>query len=115
MRIGPSIVLLTVLPALPAFASTKRASRRKDLKMKAATLTMEWDGLADPTDDDILAMFGQKAVTTVDGLPELEWQSADKAWDWLRKWNFAPTFTSEYRRLAVRGFVRPITIHFIQA
>jgi hypothetical protein len=80
--------------------------------MKAATLTLEWDQLRDPTDDDILAMFGQKAVTTVDGQPVLEWNSADLAWDWLRKWGFVPTFTSQHKRLPVAGFVRPITIHW---
>jgi hypothetical protein len=80
--------------------------------MKAATLTLEWDRLGDPTDDDVLEMFGQKAVTTVDGQPDLEWNSADLAWDWLRKWGFQPLFTSQYKRLHVAGFVRPVTIHW---
>jgi hypothetical protein len=80
--------------------------------MKAATLTLEWDRLGDPTDEDILEMFGQKAVTTVDGLPDLEWNSADLAWDWLRKWGFQPLFANQYKRLHVAGFVRPVTIHW---
>ena len=83
--------------------------------MKAATLTMEWDGLHDPTDDDLLELFGQKAVTTVDGLPALDWNSADVAWDWLNKWGFQPVFTSQHKRLPVAGFTRPITVHFIKA
>jgi hypothetical protein len=108
----PAGAILLFMPALPAGASTSSAYAQKGSVMKAATLTLEWDRLGDPTDDDVLAMFGQKAVTTVDGQPDLEWNSADLAWDWLRKWGFQPLFASQYKRLPVVGFVRPVTIHW---
>jgi hypothetical protein len=83
--------------------------------MVTATLTMEWDQLHDPTDEDLLRLFGLEAETSGQNMPTLLWTSADLAWEWLSRWGYKPGKVEQTSlRKPRRGFVREITVNWVK-